>query len=129
MSKIKNILIAIIVLTLLSSNATYADVMNPEYLTKKCKPGETEVIAHYESEKPFGPTTYDETTKYENDPSYYYLVSHGSSFGGNVKYCKKVGAVDINWTNYIIATGVGVAIVATISLVLLVKIRKKNGHK
>ncbi|MCR4264514.1 MAG: hypothetical protein NUV98_07435 [Candidatus Roizmanbacteria bacterium] len=66
-----------------------ADLVNPEYYTKTCSPGEVEVECSYKSTQPFGPTTYDECAKYKNDPDYRYLVEEGHSFGGSQKYCFK----------------------------------------
>lgn len=66
-----------------------ADLVNPEYYSKKCNPGEIEVKCSYNSEDPFGPTTYDGCLDYKNNPNYRYLVGEGHSFGGKSIYCFK----------------------------------------
>jgi len=98
-----------------------ADLMNPDFLTEKCQEGEEEVICSYKSEEPFGPRTEDECEKYANDENYYYLVSHGSSFGGEEKYCLKTAKEDNYWW-----IGVIVMAVAGGSLLGLSQIRKKS---
>lgn len=102
-----------------------ADLMNPDFLTKKCKPGETEIVTSYRSATPFGPKTYDEGAKYENNSSYYYLTGHGSSFGGEDKWCLKAGAFD-NTGSVVLVTGLTVATVVSISFITLYAIRKRN---
>jgi len=64
-----------------------ADSVNPEYFSKTCPPGEREVQCNYRSTQPFGPRTYNECAKYENNPNYRFLVGEGHSFGGIEKYC------------------------------------------
>lgn len=66
-----------------------ADLVNPDYFTKTCAPGEIEFECDYRSNTPFGPKIYDECTKYENNPNYTFLVGEGHSFGGSQKYCFK----------------------------------------
>ncbi|QQS39120.1 hypothetical protein IPM62_00700 [Candidatus Woesebacteria bacterium] len=68
-----------------------ADLINPDYLTKKCSPGKIEVECSYRSSKPFGPKTFDGCAKYKNDSNYSYLTSEGHSFGGKEKYCYTQG--------------------------------------
>ena len=129
-------LVIITALVVLSPINVKADVMNPDFLTKKCAPGEKEVVCSFSSKKPFGPRTTDECKKYKNDPNYYYLVGHGSSFGGEEKYCLKVGAQENTNqngnegkqpfdNNYILIGGI-VAVLVVISLVALFLIRKRN---
>jgi len=111
-----------------------ADVMNPEYLTKKCGSGDREIICGYTIKEPFGPHITDDCKKYENNASYYYLVGHGSSFGGENKYCLKSGAKDnagqkeremIDDRNMLMI-GVAIIIVVAVSLAAIFFIRRKN---
>ncbi len=142
--KFKNVLFTIAIITiinvLLSPNAK-ADVMNPDFLTKQCIQGEKEIICSFSSEKPFGPRTVDECKKYEKNNNYYYLVGHGSSFGGREKYCLKIGAKDnaqegyidegkspFTPNNYFVA-GVAVITISAISLLTLFLIRRKNASQ
>lgn len=119
----------------------YADVMNQDFLTMKCNPDEEEVVCSYSSEEPFGPRTSDGCKNYANNPDYRYLVSHGSSFGGEEKYCSKIVAQDeeakkdnnkaripAEENNYILP-GVIIFFVIIISFVSLFLIKKKNVNK
>jgi hypothetical protein len=90
MRKFIGILI-LFLLFLVNASQVSADLMNPDWSKKTCKPGEIEVICNYRSEEPFGPRTADGCKKYKNDSDYYYLVGHGSSFGGEEKHCLKEG--------------------------------------
>jgi len=115
--------------------------MNPEFLTKKCNAGEKEIVCSYSSKEPFGPRTTDECEKYANNPNYYSLVSSGSSFGGEEKYCLKVGALDNATTqnggigenlfsdNQYFIIGGAVVVVIVISLLALFLIRRRNANK
>jgi hypothetical protein len=104
------------VLLFIPTATTSADMINPEFNTKHCKPGEKEITASYSSKEPFGPRTSDETKKYENNPNFYELSSHGSSFGGEVKYCQT--GKDLN--NNIVGGGIaGIVALAVIGLVWL----------
>ena len=69
-----------------------ADSVNPEYFSKTCPPGEKEVQCIYKSTQPFGPKTYNECARYENNPNYRFLVEDGHSFGGSQKYCFKAAS-------------------------------------
>lgn len=51
---------------LLNFYKNYADVINPDFLTKKCNPGEKEVVCSYSSKEPVGQRTTDERKKYAN---------------------------------------------------------------
>ncbi len=62
-----------------------ADVFNPEYFSKKCNPGEIEVQYSYRSDTPFGPETYNECARYENNPDYRFLAGDGHSFWGRTE--------------------------------------------
>lgn len=66
-----------------------ADIINPEWLDKKCDVDEIEVTCSYRTEMPFGPHTSDNCVGYKLNPSYRFLVAHGSSNGGGEKYCFK----------------------------------------
>lgn len=134
--KIFSIIAIFVVLVVFSPVHVNADVMNPDFLTKKCEPGEKEVVCSFRSKEPFGPRTTDECKKYKNDSNYYYLVGHGSSFGGGEKYCLKVGAQEntnqnrdegkqLFDNNDVLIEGI-VAFVVGISLVALFLIRKRN---
>ena len=104
-----------------------ADLMNPDFLTEKCQEREEEVVCSYKSEEPFGPRTEDECEKYASDENYYYLVSHGSSFGGEEKYCLKVKtASETPKKDSYLWVGVMVMAVAGGSLLGLSQIRKKS---
>lgn len=70
-----------------------ADVINPEYYTKKCSSGELEITCSYKSIEPFGPKTYNECAPYENNPKYRFLTGNGHSFGGSSKYCYSSGSI------------------------------------
>jgi len=74
---------------LLFQKPIFADIVNPEYFISKCANTEAEIECHYKSKIAFGPRTYDECIKYENNSNYRFLVSRGSSFGGSEKYCYK----------------------------------------
>jgi hypothetical protein len=126
-TKVFSLIVVITSLVTFSPTNLNADVMNPDFLTKKCAPGEKEVVCRFSSVKPFGPRTTDECKRYKNNSNYYYLVGHGSSFGGEEKYCLKVGAQGntIFYNNYIIIGGV-VALIVGISLMALLLTRKRN---
>lgn len=66
---------------------TYADLINPDYYIEKCNFNEIEVVCRYKGKDPFGPKTYNECAKYENNPEYRELTGNVSSFGGSLKYC------------------------------------------
>ena len=83
-----NIFLVLLLFIFLPKPAS-ADLVNPEYYIKTCSPGEMEVQCRYESTQPFGPKTYNECAKYENNPNYRFLVGEGHSFGGSQKYCFK----------------------------------------
>lgn len=122
-----------------NANIASADVMNPDFLTKTCKPGETEVKCSYKSKDPFGSRTSDGCKKYASNSSYYYLVGHGSSFGGEEKYCLGAGApgnassspesiASISKNKFVIVGG-AVAVLAVISLLILFQVRRKSVHQ
>lgn len=67
----------------------FADVINPEWFAKKCNSNEIEVTCSYSSKVPFGPRTSDSCSSYKLHPDYQFLTAHGSSFGGEEKYCYK----------------------------------------
>ncbi len=131
----------LVLVLLLFSNVKIAsaDLINPDFLTKTCKPGETEVTCSYKSKDPFGPRTSDGCKKYASDSSYYYLVGHGSSFGGEEKYCLRIGAsgntsgAPKNTTSItkdkLVIVGGAVAVLAVISLLVLFQIRRKSVHR
>jgi hypothetical protein len=114
---------------LLSVFQVSADLIDPTYFTKHCKPGEKEITCSYKSEKPFGPLTYDECIKFSNNPNYYALTGHRSSFGGESKYCLKLNAED-NGTEVLlkknIYLGIVILIITLVSLVALTIIRKRK---
>ncbi len=103
-----------------------ADLINPDFLIKKCALGEKEIKCRYSSKEPFGPRTLNTCKKYENNPNYYLLATSGSSFGGKEKYCLKVGAQEN--IDYIFIGGFIVIIIST-SLIALFLIRKRNASK
>ncbi|MFC1726894.1 hypothetical protein ACFL0Y_00005 [Patescibacteria group bacterium] len=76
---------------LLFQKLALADVINPEWFEKKCEIGEIAITCSYKSKEPFGKRTEDECGYYKNDPSFRYLVGHGSSFGGEERYCIEKG--------------------------------------
>jgi len=127
------VLIIINLLFVILTFKVKADVINPEYLTKKCQPGEKEVVCTFKRKKTFGPITENGCTQYEENSNYYLLSSTGSSFGGSSKYCLKVkeeqeisqnksGTLPdgFNSTTYILGAIVFVALLS------LYYIRKKN---
>lgn len=114
--------LALLVAVAVPLSAT-ADLINPEYQTKICKPGETEVIATYQSKTPFGPRTNDETARYAHNPEYYELAAEGHSFGGSIKYCRKV-AQD-NTGKILLAVGL-VAVIALGSLGGLYAVKRRG---
>ena len=81
-----NVFLALLVLIFIPK-PVIADVPNPNYLTARCNPGEIKVDCSYKSKEPFGPKTYNECAKYENNPNYRFLEGTGSSFGGSQKFC------------------------------------------
>lgn len=85
---LSTIFLALLILIFLPS-PVFADVLNPDYFTNRCDHGEIEVSCSYRSKEPFGPKTYNECAKYENNPNYRFLVGTGSSFGGSEKFCFK----------------------------------------
>jgi len=125
------ILVSVIVSNIFIS-PVYADVINPEFFSKKCDLGETPIICSYKSEKPFGPRTEDNCKQYENNPKYRNLTGHGSSFGGEEIYCFKVnpknvlGLIDtlirtkISYT-FLFGTIIVLALASGIGLLLLRK--------
>ncbi len=116
MNKKLSIVFSVLIITLISAAHVSADVANPQFSTKKCKPGEKEVTATYSSDKPFGRRTHDETKKYANNPNYYELTAEGHSFGGTIKYCQKYSSSN---TKLIGAVVGGVVIVAVGGLFLI----------
>jgi len=119
----------------------YADVMNPDFLTMKCNPDEEEVVCSYTSKEPFGRRTTDECAGFSNNPDYRYLTGHGSSFGGEEKYCNKIVAQDeeakkdndrpripVQENDYVLP-GVIIFSVIMISSVSLFLIKRKNVNK
>jgi hypothetical protein len=114
--------------------------MNPDFITKTCNPDEEEIVCSYKSKEPFGSRTSDECKKYANNPDYRYLVGHGSSFGGEEKYCfKKVSTSATTQNNDIknplifensyIIVGAVVIFGSIISLLILLLLRRKNAHQ
>jgi len=87
----KYLLILFLILGLFVTSLVWADVMNPEYLTKHCPLNKVEKECSYTSETPFGPTTFTDCGSYKNNPKCQYLVGHGSSFGGQERYCCEPG--------------------------------------
>lgn len=123
-------LVATIILTVFLPIGARADVVNPDYLTKKCGAGEKEITCSYSSKEPFEPRTTDGCKQYADNPNYYYLTGRGSSFGGEEKYCLKANAQDnaaesFFKNKYVMAGGAVIA-VAVISLIILFLIRSKN---
>ena len=86
-----NKLLILIILGLLIGNLAYADLINPEYLTKKCPAGKIEKKCSYSTKLPFGPVTITDCDQYENNPKCSYLVGQGSSYGGSKRYCCDIG--------------------------------------
>lgn len=77
-----------------------ADMYDPGWLTKECQPGETEVSCSFSYSKPFSDRVGDAVCKkYETDPNYYELVSHASTWGGGIRFCKKVTSAQPNLIN------------------------------
>ncbi|NCS97878.1 MAG: hypothetical protein GW762_04790 [Candidatus Pacebacteria bacterium] len=64
-----------------------ADVINPDWFELHCAADQLQVECTYKSEQAFGPKIMDECEQYENNPEYVYLTGHGSSFGGEERYC------------------------------------------
>ena len=130
------IIVAIYLILFLFAPVVRADIPNPEFSIKKCKSGEKEIVCSYKSEKPFGPHTEDECLKYKDNPNYYYLVSQGSSFGGEMKYCLKAGAnesdvgkeSDISTNNNYSTVGIAIIAITAISLLALFIIRRKYAN-
>ena len=84
----KKLFLILPILCLFTANLALADVVGPDWTSKECKADEETVICDYSQTDFGGPITKDECKPYENNPSYYELTSHGSTFGGQVKYCK-----------------------------------------
>jgi len=80
---------SLILLIIIFYESVSADIINPEYYTKKCLPGEIEIECRWQTEEPFGPPIYDECAKYRNNPDFRFLEGEGSSYGGRSKYCLK----------------------------------------
>ncbi|HEX7456566.1 MAG TPA: hypothetical protein VF303_03805, partial [Candidatus Nanoarchaeia archaeon] len=73
MKKIINLLaVTAIILSgyILFASSAHADLMNPDFLTKKCNAGEKEIVCSYSSKEPFGSRTTDECKKYANNSNY-----------------------------------------------------------
>jgi hypothetical protein len=109
----------------------YADLFDTDFLGLKCAPGEKEVVCSYKSEEPFGPRTEDNCKEYKNNSNYYFLVSTGSSFGGEEKYCLYEGRTDENILNSYSPAVVGgvISVVVGASLLGIFLIRKRNAAK
>ena len=116
------LLILVLPLLLLPAVPVSADLTNPEFASKHCKPGEKEITVAYSSKEPFGPRTSGETKKYENNPNYYELSSNGSSFGGEVKFCQTGGDTNIRFL------GAGVAGLVAVSILGLIWVRRRSAH-
>lgn len=136
---VRKVLCSLVLGILVISYATpiLADVLNPEWFEKQCNEGEIEVVCSYSSSTPFGPRTKDECKKYENHPDYSYLTGHGSSFGGEEKYCLAEGADGLSNTevavyslfdNYI-ALGAVIVLISGVSIFVLWKIGRKHDRK
>lgn len=136
MSKKIVFLISLLFASFLLSSMVFADLIPPEFLEEKCRPGEKQITCSYKSNGPFGPKTEDNCEKYANDQNYYYLTerSYGTGLGGEQKYClreksamdnfnipKELGA-DTNYSNETIL----VTVIAILSLFGISLIRKKK---
>lgn len=121
---------------LLFTHSAYADLMNPEYLTKKCQPGEQEIVCSYSRKSMLSDYDEHECIPYKNNASYYYLTGHGSTFGGQDKYCLKHGAVAVSnpqlYYNFYVLKNFIYALLITIILELiaaLIYLRKNTKYK
>jgi hypothetical protein len=83
----KKVLLFTILVMLFIPTLVKADLIGPEWFETECPAGQQEVTCSYRSEEPFGPKTSDYCVKYENNSNFEYLTGHGSSFGGESKYC------------------------------------------
>jgi len=91
-----------IVSALIVGNLSQADVMNPDYLIKKCPTNKIEKVCSFRSATPFGPETWSDCGQYRNNPLCTFLVGHGSSFGGQSKYCCQVDFNNISFSSLFI---------------------------
>lgn len=119
---IKPVLLIIAVLLVVPASTALADVVSSDYYSRHCRPGEKEITAAFSSKEPFGPRTSDETIKYKNNPNYYELTSHTSSFGGAVKYCQ------IGQNSDTKLVGAGIAGLMVIAVLGLVWIRRRSAR-
>jgi hypothetical protein len=87
---------------LFSSNSVYADLVNWEFHSAKCQPGERMVSCDWRSNEPFGQKNSDSCRQYKNNPNYRYLSSEGHSFGGSSKYCERYTLIGF-FTGYIMS--------------------------
>lgn len=123
-----------------------ADVVHPDFLTKKCAPGEQEVKCTYRNKDMFGPKEVDTCKLYRNDPNYRPLAATGSTWGGTAKYCLRADASDWKiqvfdndfWYSIFYLTGFGSESISAVriiiflilaSLIGLFLIRKRNVTK
>lgn len=88
MNKLLFNLILVFLIFVFFPQLVFADVVNPNYFTAKCKPGEIEV------ECSWGRTTLNSPinnrcVRYEKNPNYRFLEGTGSTFGGRQKFCFK----------------------------------------
>lgn len=94
MKKLLLYIFLFLLIFIFSPKTASADIINPDYYSKTCPPGEIEVQCSYKSDTPFGPRTFDECKKYENNPNYKFLDANGHSFGGSQKFCFKAVSTD-----------------------------------
>lgn len=129
-------LIAIIFpLLLLFKTPSYADLVNPEFYTKKCNDGEIRVTCNYRRETINGPFVENTCTQYEDNPDYYFLTGEGHTFGGTNVYCKSIvfprdGKNPIRNDGFyaLVILGIIILSLSVTSFYFLLKIRRANGY-
>jgi len=87
----KYLFVLFLILGLFVSSLVLADLINPDYLIKHCPPSKIQRECFYSTDLPFGPTTKSNCGLYKNNSLCKLLVSTGSSFGGQERYCCEPG--------------------------------------
>lgn len=79
-----------------------ADIPNPDYYDKTCRPGEVEVICEVPGFAPDASQTNANDCDIYKNSNYYYLSQDVHSYGGDAKYCQINDNPVVNYGYYFI---------------------------
>ena len=101
---------------------SHADLANPEWFTKHCPVGQTEIECSFSNKESFVVSEFaDGCKKYKDNPNYEILVGEGSTWGGRQRYC-----LVMKDSNTFFKFSLLVSVTTILSLFGLIKLRKKN---